>query len=670
MITRRRLVALAAAGPVAFAGVPALAAEVASGAAPPTLEDLTREAVVLDAALSPTGDRIALLREQREGDRRLSYVLLAKVADMRAPPIQAVIGDYDVHRVQWASNDRLLVWFSFDKTADGRKTGIRAGARLYERSVHRLMAIGADGGNPVVLLGQDRSAQSYIWNVSHVVDPMVGDDDHILMQVWDPDLYANTLQKVNIHTGKGELHERGSERTRFWYTQNGVAVLRVDQSELGRYTRLSARPPGARDWQFVRKIRSNDFSQFDDFEAVGATDEAGVLLVATMAPGDDARTIRRFDIRTLALGEVVASHAGRDMEGVFFDKGLNPVAAAYTENRTQYEFLDAALAPHYRAVQNALGADANVLLHDIDAGRRRFIVHASGPRESGAFYLYDRETRSLDLLGRQKPWLPAERLAPMEVLTVRSRDGVELAAYLTRPLATGPRPMVVMPHGGPHARDSFAFDLFAQAFASKGWLVLQPNFRGSSGYGRLFAEAGHRRWADRMQEDVEDCVAHVVASGAVAPGRIAICGASYGGYAALMGGIRKPDLYRRIVSIAGVTDLPDLLSYEREDGADSPSYLYFVKTVGDPATDREALKRGSPNERAAELAAPVLLIHGDVDGVVPIRQSRAMAASLKRENRPARLIELRNAGHGGWEPDVLSQILLETTAFIDEGFSG
>jgi len=194
---------------------------------------------------------------------------------------------------------------------------------------------------------------------------MVGDDDHILMQVWDPDLYANTLQKVNIHTGKGELHERGSERTRFWYTQNGVAVLRVDQSELGRYTRLSARPPGARDWQFVRKIRSNDFSQFDDFEAVGATDEAGVLLVATMAPGDDARTIRRFDIRTLALGEVVASHAGRDMEGVFFDKGLNPVAAAYTENRTQYEFLDAALAPHYRAVQNALGADANVLLHDM-----------------------------------------------------------------------------------------------------------------------------------------------------------------------------------------------------------------------------------------------------------------------------------------------------------------
>jgi len=150
MITRRRLVALAAAGPVAFAGVPALAAEVASGAAPPTLEDLTREAVVLDAALSPTGDRIALLREQREGDRRLSYVLLAKVADMRAaPPIQAVIGDYDVHRVQWASNDRLLVWFSFDKTADGRKTGIRAGARLYERSVHRLMAIGADGGNPM-----------------------------------------------------------------------------------------------------------------------------------------------------------------------------------------------------------------------------------------------------------------------------------------------------------------------------------------------------------------------------------------------------------------------------------------------------------------------------------------------------------------------------------------
>jgi dipeptidyl aminopeptidase/acylaminoacyl peptidase len=666
MLTRRRLVAMAALAPLAFAA----ASGAAAAASPPSLDDLTRPRAVLDAAISPRGDRIAVLREQREGEKRLSYVLLAKTADLKAPPIQAVIGDYDVHRVQWASDERLLVWFSFDKTPDGKKTGVRAGARLYERSVHRLMAIGADGSNPVVLLGQDRNAQSYLWNVSHVVDPLVDDPDHILMQVWDPDLYANTLQKVNIHTGKGELHERGSERTRFWYTQNGVAVLRVDESVLGRYTSLSARTPGQKEWRFVRKIRRNAFSQYDDFEAVGATREAGVLLVATMAPGDNARTIRRFDVRTLALGEVVASHAERDMEGVFFDKGLTPLAAAYTDDRTQYQFLDPSLAPHYKAVQTAIGADAGVVLHDIDMARRRFIVHASGATEAGAYYLYDRETRQLDLLGRQASWLSADRLAPMEALRITARDGQALTAYLTRPLASGPRPLVVMPHGGPHARDSFAFDIFAQAFAALGWLVLQPNFRGSSGYGRAFAEAGHRRWADRMQEDVEDSLAHVVASGAVDPGKVAICGASYGGYAALMGAIRKPGQYRRVVSIAGVTDLPDLLDYEREDGADSPAYLYFLKTIGDPATGREALKRGSPTERAADLVDPVLLIHGDIDGVVPIRQSRAMAASLKREKRPARLIELRNGGHGGWEPDELKQILAETTAFIAEGFTG
>lgn len=664
MLSRRRLLAAGAAWPVLMAGRSALAAP----AVPPTLDDLTRPAAVLDAAISPRGDRVAILREQREGEKRLSYVLLAKTADLRAPPIQAIIGDYDVHRVQWASNDRLLVWFSFDKTGDGKKTGIRSGARLYELSVYRLMAIDADGTNAVVLLGQDRSMQNYLWDVSHVVDPLVDDPDHILMQVWDPDLYANTLQKVNIHTGKGELHERGSERTRLWYTQNGVAMLRVDDSDLGRYTRLSARAPGEKDWRFVRKIRRNDLSQYDDFEAVGATPEAGVLLVATMAPGDDARTIRKFDVRTLALGAVVSSHAGRDMEGMFFDKGLNAIAAAYTEDRTEYDFLDPTLAPHYRAVQAAIGADVDVLLHDIDGGRRRFIVRADGPTESGAYYLYDRDTRKLDLIGRRKAWLPAERLAPMEVLHVRSRDGVDLTAYLTRPLATGPRPLVVMPHGGPHARDSFAFDIFAQAFAAQGWLVLQPNFRGSSGYGRAFAEAGHRRWADRMQEDVEDCLAHVVASGAVDPGKLAICGASYGGYAALMGAIRKPGQYRRVISIAGVTDLPDLLSYEKEEGADSPGYLYFVKTVGDPATDRDALKRGSPTERAAELVDPVLLIHGDVDGVVPIRQSRSMASRLKHEKRPARLIEMRNAGHGGWEPDELKMILSETTAFLADGF--
>lgn len=628
-----------------------------------------RDPAVRDVAISPGGDRIAVLKERREGDQRLAYVLLARVGDMGAPPLQAVIGDYDVHSVRWATDDRLLIWFSFDETNNGKKTGVRYGAHFYARSVFRLMAIGADGGNPVVLMGRDRSAMNYLWNVSRVVDPLIDDPRHVLMQVWDPDLYANTLQLVDIHTGEGKLLERGSETTIAWYTQNGVAVLRLDQSRFGRFSRLWGRTSATEDWRLIRKIRPNDFSRFDDFEPVGATSEAGVLLVATLADGDSSRTIRRFDLRSFELGEVVASHPERDIEGAFFDGRLDLVAASFTDDRTQYRFFDDNLARHYRAVQATMDPDSNVRLHDMDLRRRRIIVHVSGPLEAGSFYLYDLETRKLDLIGLQRPWLRPQRLAPTTALRIKSRDGVEVTAYLTRPLATGPRPLVVLPHGGPQTRDGFAFNQMVQGFAARGWMVLQPNFRGSSGYGRAFAEAGHRQWAGRMQEDVEDCVDHVLASGLVDPARVAICGASYGGYAAMMGAIRRPDLYRRVVSIAGVSDLPDLIDYVAEDGEDTPAYAYVLKTIGDPAQDRDALMDGSPRYRARELTAPVLLIHGSADGVVPIRQSRAMASALKQKGRAPRVLELKDNGHGDWEPDVWNRVIAESAAFIAEGFS-
>ena len=198
---------------------------------------------------------------------------------------------------------------------------------------------------------------------------------------------------------------------------------------------------------------------------------------------------------------------------------------------------------------------------------------------------------------------------------------MEITAYVTRPVTKAEKhPLVVMPHGGPEARDAIAFDPIVQAFAAQGWLVLQPNFRGSYGYGKGFAEAGHRQWSRRMQDDVTDSVNDLVQAGIVAPDKIVIYGISYGGYAALAGAVVTPELYRGAISRAGISDLGAFLRYQhyRDDlnsHDESLLYNHWVNLIGDPKTDAAALHAGSPSERAAEIRIPIMLMHGTADQI-------------------------------------------------------
>lgn len=376
-------------------------------------------------------------------------------------------------------------------------------------------------------------------------------------------------------------------------------------------------------------------------------------------------SLRPFDIRTMTFGQPVASRPDRDIEGALTDTRGRLVAAVSTDDRVAYSFTDKTLAPHFRGIEAFFNKACNVRLHDMSEDRTRFLAQVSGPRLPTAFYFYDLPNRRLQPVALAKPWLKEASLAPVEMLDVRTRDGVTIRAYLTIPLAPGPRPLVVVPHGGPVARDVHDFDLFAQAFAAQGWLVLQPNFRGSGGYGQAFAEAGHGRWGDRMQEDVEDAVAQVLALGRADPKRVAIWGASYGGYAALMGAVRRPELYRAAVSVAGVADLPEMLSDQKRDGGeDSPYYQLWVRRIGDPIKDADKLAAFSPRRRVGDIQAPVLLIHGADDQVVPLDQSKMMAAALRGSGKSVELLTLRETGHSNWEPKVTRQVVERSVAFL------
>lgn len=655
MITRRD--ALGATAAVSLGG-PTWAA----AAPPPTLEALTRPPGILNVALSPDGASIAILRSQGEDKKRVAYIELIPAAQPKATPARVFLGDLDVISVTWASNERLLVGLHVERDVDYVPTGSFLG-RGIDTSFRRMISVSLDGKQVVALFGEEKQITRADANLTVVVDTLPDDPQHVLMRAYDPRQAAYCLFRVDVLTGRPTLVERGGSRTLNWETQDGRAVLRWDW---GSRSTLNLLARGARegDWTLVRKVRRRTELARPDFEIIAGTPEPGVFLAMTTQPDDTAVTLRRFDIRNGQVGAVVAGRPDRDVEAALLDDRRGFVGARYTVDRDEYDFADASIGPHFRGMDRFFKGEASVRIVDYDAGLKRLLVRAEGPRTAETYYLYDREARRFDPIGRARPWLGHDSLAAVETLDVKTRDGVTLRAYLTAPNTPGPRPLVVMPHGGPEVRDRLGFDLFAQVFAAQGWLVLQPNFRGSGGYGRAFAEAGRRRWGDRMQEDVEDAVAQVIATGRVEPGRVAICGASYGGYAALMGAVRRPELYRCAVSIAGVSDLPEMLSYEKEDGDDSPVYRYWVDTIGDPSKDALRLKAASPRHRAAEVKAPILLIHGKDDDIVPFRQSRLMASALRSAGKPVEHVELDDTAHSGWTTEVLRKMLTQTTGFI------
>ena len=224
-----------------------------------------------------------------------------------------------------------------------------------------------------------------------------------------------------------------------------------------------------------------------------------------------------------------------------------------------------------------------------------------------------------------------------------------------------------MPHGGPEAHDSVRFDWMAQYFASRGYVVLQPNFRGSDGFGAKYKLAGRGEWGRRiMQHDVTDAINSMIKTGWADKDRVCIVGASYGGYAALAGGAFTPDLYRCVAAIAPVADLPTMIYDERrESGSDSWVVTYWKRLIGDPRSERDKLKSISPSEHAAEFTAPVLLIHGNDDIVVPMHQSVIMERALKKAGKPVEFVRLKGGDHWLSTSETRLETLERLATFVD-----
>jgi dipeptidyl aminopeptidase/acylaminoacyl peptidase len=294
------------------------------------------------------------------------------------------------------------------------------------------------------------------------------------------------------------------------------------------------------------------------------------------------------------------------------------------------------------------------------------VLKVSGPEEPSVYYLFDVKAHNIESLANAMPRFNTETLGPMRRFDYTARDGAALFAYVTEPphAGPGPLPLVVLPHGGPEVSDHFEYDTWVQYLATRGYVVLQPIFRGSGGYGRKFAEAGYGEWGGRMHDDVADAAKALIASGRIDASKVCVAGVSYGGYEALWSAHAQPDLYKCAISVAGLSDLKTDMNWERHYGTDSFVYKYWLRAMGDPKTEADKLVARSPVTHVKTWTVPVLLIHGDKDDNVDIAQARIMKRALEAEHKPVRYVEIKGMGHGPGTDEEWTRVLTEMDSFL------
>lgn len=567
--------------------------------------------------------------------------------------------------VAWKNDNRLV--FSLTQEPVWR------GERLITAGSTRVFAANRDGTGVTLMFSGELSRRVRGNSGIAVIDMLADEPEQILLGTYAQ--HGFTVYRVNVTTGRTtNIVDYAEWDTIAMYVDgNGYPVLRVDALTDNSGLRMYRRGPNQRDWQLAHEVRRSVTSQNRFFAPLGAGPGAGQVYVAARSEGEEFQSIYLYNTATGDLGAPVFQYPGADAAVAWLDSNDHSVLLGCGETqRWQCRAMRPDMQRHFDALMTHFEGEVDLSLRGVSADERFWLISTHGPRSPTSYFVYELETAHVSFVASTQPHFVPEDLAPMRVVNYTARDGAQLWGYLTEPATPGPHPLVVYPHGGPETRDSYEYDFFVQYLAWRGYAVFQPNFRGSEGSGRSFAMAGYRQWGRRMQDDVTDGVQHLVQAGAVDGDRMCIVGASYGGYAALAGATLTPDLYRCAVSIAGVSDLIAMLSEERsEEGRGSAAYAYWTRVMGDPAADRAELIAVSPARQARAIRAPVLLIHGEDDWVVPIDQSQRMRRALVEAGRPTDLIEIEDEGHfwGAWSRENRQQLLEATDRFLSQNLA-
>lgn len=474
-----------------------------------------------------------------------------------------------------------------------------------------------------------------------------------------PDAAFNSVLSVNPLNGKWRIIERGSRTTNGWLIDSQGKI--VGRTEFNRKEqRRTVRIKEGNDYRIIYEHTDPDFS------TIGLAADGQSVLALGASGGE---RVRLWSIPFTGSGpQPLFQDTEYDVEGVvrdIYDRRLLGVRIGGLEQRVHW--LDSAAENRVRALEGSLPG-RRIEIAGYNREGNLVLAYAVSRNNPGAYYLVDFSSSRAEVVGQEYPQLARVALGEVSNITYPARDGYKVPAYLTLPANKQAKdlPLVVLPHGGPRARDSgVGFDWWSQFVASRGYAVLQPQFRGSTGFGQKHELAGYRQWGQLMQHDVTDGVKYLIEQGMVDADRVCIVGASYGGYSALAGAAFTPDLYRCAVSVAGVSDLVEMLRWvENRGGIEDPAVRFWRRHIG--RTSDPDVAAFSPARAADKVTATVLMMHGVDDTVVPYVQTEYMETAMRRAKTPHEIFKLKSEDHWLSRSPSRIEMLTQLDRFLDQ----
>jgi dipeptidyl aminopeptidase/acylaminoacyl peptidase len=634
--------------PVRHSGPAALGLLLTLGvhAEPPPVAAFARGEQVIDAAISPDGHYLAVLTTIR-GLRAVMVKDERSAASAFAPVMSSTSDDngngFSITWCRWATDTRLLC-------------GLRATVHNYGTvyPVSRLAGVDADGKHLTALV-QNNDSVAGQWQDA-IVDWSPGTPDTVLIETQaslldDKERFMGpgsgiignavdefpSVYELNVVTGRMRKQTTSRPPIRSFLSDRhgnirlGWGIV-GDTDEIEYY----ARDIATASWHRILKYQF--FTRDAVLKPVAVCADRPDCVYA-IGPSEGRNALWRLDLTGASAPTLEFSHPAVDIDGPVFSYDGRLLGVSYETDRPFLYYTD----PERERVLQSLKAalpNAFIVIRDATRDQQRYVVRASSDVDSGTYYLLDMQTKNLSRIGTGYPDLDPAKLGRMQTVSYRAQDGTSIPAYLTAPpgLRAEHLPLVVMPHGGPIARDRWRFNFLRAFLVSRGYAVLQMNFRGSSGYGGSWFFDAHQDWGGLTYSDIADGARWAVREGIADPQHLAVVGWSFGGYAALLGAVRDSGLFRCSVSIAGISDL-SLLESERS------RFVGGEITRQQIGTDPAKLKADSPRKHAGDVRIPVLMIHGDNDFQVNVEQSEAMDRALTKAGKPHELVLIKGADH-------------------------
>lgn len=603
---------------------------------------------VNDLKISPNGEKIALI----QNIKGKYHIVVRELGKPKVKPVVFGLGSAKIRSLDWGNDNNVIFWATIPYYSKGD----------YETfTMRRVGFLNVENNEAIWPFNKGKRKLSI--SAPTIVNKLIKEPNHILAS------YYGDLFKVRLSDGKKEKIKTDFQSSG-WVTNTLGEIVAYSQ-----YSKTKS--------EFTEMLSTGETSEFKQLSSIITSDgkseknkfKGNIQFVSadkksifhTKRTDKDVLNLIKATVNDLTVSDdkVYSGNGKFDVKGIVKDVHTSQmVGVKFVKDFQEYEYFDGALKQVYADLK-ATFPDSEVSLTSYTVNRQKFIAKISSKEYPLEYFYYDQKEGQLVKIADGYPEIKTLALGNVSTFNYDASDGVSISGYFTRPAdKEGTKlPLIVLPHGGPEARDNMSFDWLRQFFASEGYAVFQSNYRGSTGYGKVFTEAGYGEWGKRMQQDIDDGVDKLIKDELVDKEKICVVGASYGGYVALFSATARHDKYKCAVSFAGVSNLDDMFYHAKEQLG---GFDYWERSIG-KRVDNNTLLKYSPLSLVTEKTRPILMFHGTKDTVVPVFQSEKMFKKLEEAKiKGAQYIEFDGGDHWISEQKFRIEFLQKSLTFIKE----